>query len=63
MLSLFSGIELKEVVGGKDKIDWGFIRKNVVEYDHPFKENHYLMISLWAMVIQVTVEVVNCPTK
>ena len=30
MLSLFSGEELKEVVGGKDKIDWGFIRKNVV---------------------------------
>ena len=40
MLSLFSGEELKEVVGGKDKIDWGFIRKNVVEYAHPFKENH-----------------------
>ena len=58
MLSLFSGEELKEVVGGKDKIDcWGFIRKNVVEYDHTFRENHYLMISLWAMVIQVTVGV------
>ena len=55
MLALFSGEELKEVIRGKVRVKkyWGFIRKNVVKYDPPFTKDHYLIFSLWALVLEM----------